>query len=173
MQLSVPFRRVCALLALLGAAASTPTAAARAATPTLLWQGVARVQVLCLVRTEVGTDSGPLRDRLCGRVAALAGEGAPAPVTILAPGDPKVLAADSVTLLAHFNVERGPAGPLVALSLRPYRASAEAGGLLFAAAPRAVPLADSAALDSALSGALSETLPWRARPAGPQPINHH
>jgi hypothetical protein len=170
MQLSVSIRRACATLALLCAAGLAPSAAA-ASTPSPFWQGVTRVQILCLVRTEAGVDTGPLHDRLCGRVAELAGEGAPAPVASLAPGDPKVLAADAVTILVHFNAERTAAGPLLALSLRPYRASADAGGLLFSAAPRAVPLADSAALDAALHAALSETLPWQNRPAGPRPIN--
>jgi hypothetical protein len=170
MQLSVSIRRVCAALTLLCAAGLVPSGAA-ASTPSRFWQGVARVQILCLVTTEAGVDSGALRDRLCGRVAALAGEGAPAPVAMLALGDPKVLAPDAVTILAQFNAERGAAGPLLALSLRPYRASGDSGGLLFSAAPRAVPLADQAAIDAALRAALSETLPWQAPPAGPRPMN--
>jgi hypothetical protein len=170
MQLLVSIRRACATFALLCAAGLAPSAAA-ASTPSPFWQGVTRVQILCLVRTEAGVDTGPLRDRLCGRVAALAGEAAPAPVAALAPGDPKLLAPDAVTILAHFNSERSAAGPLLAFSLRPFRASADAGSLLFSAAPRAVPLADAAALDAALHAALSETVPWQSRPAGPRPIN--
>jgi hypothetical protein len=170
MQLSVSIRRACAPIALLCAAGVVSSGAA-AATPSLFWQDVARVQILCLVTTEAGVDSGPLRERLCGRVATLAGEAATVPVAALAPGDPKLLAPDAVTILVQFNAERTAAGPLLALSLRPFRASADAGNLIFSAAPRAVPLADAPALDAAIGAALSETLPWRARPAGPRPIN--
>jgi hypothetical protein len=46
--------------------------------------------------------------------------------------------------------------------------------MLFAAAPRAVPLAGQAAptkeLEAALDAALSETLPWLSRPAAARPI---
>jgi len=170
MRIPVLFWRACAVLALLGAGGFAPAAAA--STPPLIWQGVARIRILCLVKTGAGVDTGPLRDRICGRVAALARDGAPAPVSIVEPGDPSVLAADSITLLVHANVEPSAAGPLLALSVRPYRAS-DAGALLFAAPPRAVPLADAGALESALRATLSETLPWRARPAGPQAINNN
>ena len=89
----------------------------------------------------------------------------PAPVRIIAPGDPAVLSPDSVTLL----VQASARGGLLAFSIRPYRASNEA--MLFTAAPGAVPLAGPAKdLEAALGAALSETLPWLNRPAGARPI---
>lgn len=162
--------RAFAALGLLCVAGAAPLGPAAAATPPLLWQKVARVQLLCLVRTPAGVETGRLHERICGRAARFAAEGAPAPVSQVRLGDPLVLDADAVTILVHANVESGRSGPLLALSLRPFRASAEAGSLLFAAAPRAVPLADEAALDAALRGALAETLPWLGRPAGPRSI---
>lgn len=93
------------------------------------------------------------------------------PVRATGPGDPALLAPDTMTLLVHASVQRSAAGDLLALAIRPFRNSGEPNGLLFAAAPRAVLLADEAALDAALRGALSETLPWLARSAGPRPIN--
>ncbi|MBV8687027.1 MAG: hypothetical protein JOZ90_15680 [Alphaproteobacteria bacterium] len=163
------FQRALGALVLLGSA----TTAGSAATPVPAYQGLARVTVTCLVQTGGGVDHGSLQARLCGRVKALAAKGAPVPVEILAPGDPALLAPESLALLAHFNVERSARGPLLAFSLRPYRASAGADAFLFAAAPRAVPLDDDAALDAALGGALSSTLPWLSRPAGPQSVNNN
>jgi hypothetical protein len=144
------------------------SAPAAASTPALIWRDVAQVNVLCLVQTEAGVDRGALNDRLCKSVRDAAASGSPAPVAIIAPGDPAVLSPDSVTLLVQASVDGG----LLAFSIRPYRNSGEP--MLFAAAPRAIPLAGSAArtkeFEAALGAALSETLPWLSRPAGARPI---
>ena len=63
-----PFVRV-ALSALPGfavlAVALAATSAASAAAPPVLWQGVERIGLQCLVATPQGVDSGPLHARLC------------------------------------------------------------------------------------------------------------
>lgn len=141
---------------------------AEASTPPLIWRDVARVNVLCLVQTERGVDHGALNDRICNKVRDSAAAGSPAPVAIIALGDPAVVSPDSVTLLVQASVQSG----LLAFSIRPYRNSGEP--LLFAAAPRAVSFAGSAGqsreFEAALGAALSETLPWLSRPAGARPI---
>jgi hypothetical protein len=166
--------RACAALALLSACGAGPVAAApaEASTPALIWRDVARVNVLCLVQTDSGVDQGPLRDRVCDDVSKAAAAGSPVPVATISPGDPAVLAPDSVTLLVHASLDRSAGRPLLIFTIRPFRASAEP--LLFTAAPRAAPLADPARpapeFEAALRAALSETLPWQARPAGTRPI---
>ena len=156
--------RACAAFALLFL-----TAPAQASTPAPIWRDVARVNILCLVRTSGGVDRGRLNDRICESARDMAAIGSPAPVAIIAPGDPAVLAPDSVTLLVHASAQGGP-HRLLAFSIRPFRNSAGESQMLFAAAPRAVPLDDSRAghskLEAALRAALSETLPWLSVPAG-------
>ncbi|HEX8625767.1 MAG TPA: hypothetical protein VF782_11905 [Allosphingosinicella sp.] len=156
--------RACAALVLLSACG----AAAEAATPASIWRDVARVNVLCLVQTDSGVDTGTLHNRICNSVRDAAAAGSPAPVGIIAVGDPAVLSPNSVTLLVQASAQRG----LLAFSIRPYRNSGEA--MLFTAAPRAVPLAGAAGqakeFEAALGAALSETLPWLSRPAGARPI---
>jgi hypothetical protein len=170
MRFSGSFKRASAALvapALFGSAAVT-TSPAEGGTPALIWNDVARVNVLCLVQTDSGIDRGALHNRICNGVRDAAAAGAPAPVAIIAPGDPAVLSPDSVTLLVQASSKRG----LLAFSIRPYRNSGEP--MLFTAAPSAVPLAGAAEpardLEAALGAALSETLPWLSRPAGARPI---
>ncbi len=154
-----------ALTACSGAPVATPV---QASTPALIWQDVARVNVLCLVQTDAGVETGALHNRICNSVRDAAAAGSPAPVGIIAAGDPAVLSPDAVTLLVQASAQRG----LLAFSIRPYRNSD--APLLFTAAPRAVPLAASAGqakeFEAALGAALSETLPWLSRPAGARPI---
>lgn len=144
------------------------TTPVEASTPALIWQDVARVNVLCLVQTDSGVESGALHNRICNSVRDAANVGSPTPVGIIALGDPAVLSPDSVTLLVQASAQRG----LLAFSIRPYRNSGEP--MLFTAAPRAVPLAGPAGpakeFEAALGAALSETLPWLSRPAGARPI---
>lgn len=149
------------------ASAGTP-AAQQGASPPAVWRDLARLNILCLARSAGGVDAA-LQARLCEGARSSAAQGAPVPVRVIAAGDPAVLAPDAATLLVHASVE--PAGRLLALSVRPFRNSADQTAVLFAAAPRAVDLkAGDAALNRALDAAVAETLPWRARPAGPRPI---
>ena len=148
-----------------------------ASTPTLLWRDAKKVAVLCLVAPTRLLDYRDLQSDLCRRVVANAGLNAPLPVTEIAHGDPQVIASDTVALLVHASVQAGPQStPLVAFSIRPFRATAEQTAQLFSAPPRAATLgADGVgdtALDAAIDAALSETLPWRADEAssGPQPL---
>jgi len=170
MRFSGSFMRVSAALAALTAFSGAPLTAtpAEASTPALIWRDVARVNVLCLVQTERGVDVGALHNRICNSVRDAAAAGSPAPVGIIALGDPAVLSPDSVTLLVQASVQSG----LLAFSIRPYRNSD--APMLFTAAPRAVPLAGpegrASKLEAALGAALSETLPWLSRPAGARPI---
>lgn len=146
-------------------------AAVEASTPAPIWRDVARVNVLCLVQTESGVDRGTLHNRICNSVRDAAAAGSPAPVQVIALGDPAMLSPDSVTLLVQASTQSEPGGRLLAFSIRPYRSQSEA--MLFTAAPRAVPLAGAGPakeFEAALGAALSETLPWLSRPAGARPI---
>jgi hypothetical protein len=157
-----------ALVALTLCGAAPVTATVEASTPALIWSDLVRVNVLCLVQTEAGVETGALHNRICNSVRDTAAHGSPAPVGIIAIGDPAVLSPDSVTLLVQASARQG----LLAFSIRPYRSND--AQMLFTAAPRAVPLAGSAGsakqLEAALGAALSETLPWLSRPAGARPI---
>ncbi|HEX8380944.1 MAG TPA: hypothetical protein VF619_10395 [Allosphingosinicella sp.] len=166
--------RACGALVLLSACGAGPatTTPAEASTPPMIWRDVAQVNVLCLVQTEAGVDQGALYRRICGSVRDTAESGSPAPVRIIAAGDPAVLAPDSVTLLVHASVQGRSGNGLLAFSIRPFRNSNEP--MLFTSPPRAVSLAGPAGraseLEAALGAALSETLPWLSRPAGARPI---
>lgn len=169
MRFSGTVGRVSAALVALAALGGAPIAApVHSSTPAPVWQDISRVNVLCLVQTEAGVETGKLHNRICNGVRDAAAAGAPAPVGIIAIGDPAVLSPDSVTLLVQASARNG----LLAFSIRPYRSAQEA--MLFTAAPRAVPLAGAAGqareFEAALGAALSETLPWLSRPAGARPI---
>lgn len=135
-----------------------------AASPAALWQGVTGVAVTCLVHTPRGVDTGALHRRLCAAVRARAARGAPVPVTAAALGG-EALAPGRVTLLVQAGLSTVRGAPVLALSIRPFRSMAEAGQL-FAAAPRAVPADDAAALDAAIAALLAETLPWQPGEGG-------
>jgi len=141
---------------------------AAASTPALAWDGARRLGVQCLVDPDRTPDRRAWDHRADGRVRALAADGAPIPVVLLAPGDPGLIAADTAVLLFHANVQSaGGAGsaPLLVFSLRVFRATA-APSELFGPAPRATALTanPSPQFDAAVNAALAETLPWRSRP---------
>lgn len=149
------------LFAALGAA--TP---ATASTPVLVWDGARLLGVHCLVGPDRLAGRRQLQASLCERVRTLAAAKAPLPVAVLPPGDPRLIAADTVVLLFHANVQTDGGAPLLVFTTRSFRATA-APSELFGAAPRAVPLPAGAAgprLDAALEASLAETLPWRSRP---------
>lgn len=139
--------------------------ASAAATPTLMWSGAKRVNILCNVAGGPGIDHVALTEQLCGEVKQLASRRAPLPVQIISFGDPAVLASDAVTLLVHASISRDSHNRLFAFSIRPYRVSDTQASVLFGAVPRAValrgPRLSGASLAAALDAALSETLPWR------------
>lgn len=169
MRFSGPIGRAsAALVALTLCGSALVTATAGASTPAPVWSDLARVNVMCLVQTEAGVETGALHNRICNSVRQTAARGAPAPVGIIALGDPAMLSPDSMTLLVQASVQDG----LLAFSIRPYRSSSEP--MLFVAAPRAVQIAgpqgQASKLEAALGVALSETLPWLNRPAGARPI---
>lgn len=148
-----------------------------ASTPDLLWLDARKVVVLCLVPPTRLLDHAALQADICRRVVAKTGVNSPLPVAEIAHGDPQVIASDTVALLVHASVQSGTeGGPLVAFSIRPFRATAEQSAQLFSAPPRAAvvrpDLAASTALDAAIDAALSEILPWRAEaaPSGPRPL---
>lgn len=158
------------LVAVVGA----QSVSAVASTPTLMWSGVKRVNILCNVAGGPGVDQAALSSQLCRDVQRLAIKGAPIPVKTIVIGDPAVLSADAVTLLVHASVAIHGRDRLLAFSVRPYRTSSEQAAVLFGAAPRVAKIvnagAASPALDAALAAALAETLPWLARSQAPQRI---
>jgi hypothetical protein len=169
-------RGFAALLALSACAGEPVTgeSTAVAATPPLSWQGVKRLQILCLVATNRPADRQSLERKLCEQVRMLSAEGAPVPVETLGFGDPKLINPDNATLLVHAHVQQVGGEQLLVLSIRNYRTGGGESDTIFGAPPRAVPLRDGPAADAALKEALratlSETVPWLARPAGPRPI---
>ena len=166
---ALPLALVAGLAPATPADVPTPPMEARSPLP-LVWQGVGRVSVLCLVVTDRGVDSGPLHQRLCAAVATAARAGAPVPVEIVGVGDASLLAAETVTLLVHARVQQVADAPVMAFSIRPFRNRVDDAGVLFGAAPRSVSLADGAAvntdLESAVRAALLETLPWQRQRDG-------
>jgi hypothetical protein len=145
-----------------------------AATPPLSWQGVKRLQILCLVATNRPSDRESLQRKLCEHVRIISAQGAPVPVETLELGDPKLIDPANATLLVHAHVQQMGGEQLLVLSIRNYRTGGGETDTIFGAPPRAVPLRDGqgadAALQEALRATLSETVPWLARPAGPRPI---
>jgi len=145
---------------------ATAGAPATAATPVLAWEGARRLGVHCRVDPDHLTGRRPLQAKLCERVRTLAAAKAPLPVAILPPGDPGLIAPDTMVLLFHAAVQGDDARPLLVFTTRAYRPTA-APSELFGAMPRAVALPPGGTgpdLDAALDAALAETLPWRARP---------
>lgn len=146
---------------------------ASAATPSLMWRDVAKVQIQCLV-PPVDAAARSFQTSMCTRVRALVAKGAPVPVAVIMQGDPAVLAPRAVTLLVHASLQPAAKGRLAAFAIRPYRVSTDQNSVLFGAAPRAATIpasaAGSPALDAALNAALSEIVPWLARPQGTRPI---
>ena len=146
------------------AATASPAAAT---TPVLAWEGARLLGVHCLVGPDHLPDRRQLQAALCERLRTLAADKAPLPVAVLPPGDPRLIAPDTVVLLFHAAVQRDGGPPLLVFTTRSFRAAA-APSELFGASPRAVALPPDGAgpkLDAALEAALAETLPWRARPA--------
>lgn len=158
-------RRAAVIACLVLAAGGAPVSAGA---QTLTWRDAERVAVLCLAAPTRLADYRALQQDLCRRVVADAGSDAPLPVNEIAHGDPQAIAADTVTLLVHASVEPGPQDSrLVALSIRPFRATSEQTAQLFGAPPRAALLTtDGRELDAAVHSALDDILPWRA-PAAP------
>ncbi len=141
--------------------------AVSAATVPPLWDGVRRVQVLCLVTDGRGVDTGPLHQTLCRKVRDRTAIGSPVPVTVLAQPGSEVLDASALTLLVQASLSDTPDGRLMALSVRPYRNQAGDGGTLFGAPPRAAALrgaASASAIDALVETAIGETVPWHAPP---------
>ena len=89
-----------------GLAMATVPVSAAAETPTLMWSGAKRVQVLCNVAGGPGIDHVALTASLCRDIARLAAKGAPVPVKTIAIGDPAVLAGDAVTLIVQGRSQR-------------------------------------------------------------------
>lgn len=156
-----PFR---ALLPLAAALAAVTAAPAAGTTPTLAWQQVQSVRVLCLVQPETRPDADALRAELCRATVRLAAARAPVPVSEVGFGDPAVIAPGVVTLLVHASVAADGGGRLLAFSVRPFRAGSADTAQLFTAAPRALRLPASgpggAPLERSLAGALADILPW-------------
>ena len=138
-----------------------------ASTPALAFDGARLLGVHCLLGPDHLANRRALQAALCDRARVLAADKAPIPVAVLPPGDPRLIASDTVVLLVHAAVQAGDGRePLLILTARSFRATA-APSELFGATPRAVAMtADGKGprIDAALVAALAETLPWRMRP---------
>lgn len=159
MQILGSFRRACVALVLLCAS----PAGAEAATPSLMWRDLRAVGVQCLVQGRL--DTRDLEAALCERIRALAAEGAPVPIKRVTFGDSAILAAGTVTLLVHASVESEAGRPALNFAIRPIRPSSPDAEVYFGTAPKSAALNGGSALgpaiDSALSSALAELLPWK------------
>lgn len=140
-----------------------------ATTPTLAWQQVQSVRILCLVQPETDPAAEALQAEICRTVVRLASVHAPVPVSQVGFGDPAVIAPGTVTLLVHASIAPDQGGRLVAFAIRPFRAGGIETTQLFTAAPRALRLPagrlpaagpGGAALERSLAAALADTLPW-------------
>jgi len=162
-QILASFRRACVALVLLCASGAAP-ATAEASTPSLMWRDLRAVNVQCLVQASK-LNTKDLEAALCERIRAIAAEGAPVPIKRVTFGDPAILAAGTVTLLVHASVE--PSGDRLALNfaIRPIRPSSPDSEVYFGTAPKLALLAGARdlgpSIDSALSSALAELLPWK------------
>ena len=166
LKISASFGRACAALVLLCASGAGPAATPAAeASPSPMWRDLRAVGVQCLVQTTSRLNTKALEAALCRRILAIAAEGAPVPLRRVHPGDPAIHAAGTVTLLVHASVE--PAGDRLALSfaIRPIRPSSRDSEVYSGSAPRTATLTDAASagasLDSPLTSALAELLPWK------------
>jgi hypothetical protein len=141
--------------------------------PSPTWTDVERIGVYCLIRSERGVDLD-LQARVCERLRQLLSEGAPAPVAVIAVGDPTLLQPNTVTIIFEGGVHRtsavasGAEGRFIAFTLRPFRQAESATtitGSTVQVAPMTSESAEGSGLTAALQAALSEIVPWRA-PAG-------
>lgn len=131
-----------------------------------VYENVTRLQILCAVQSDRGIDYAG-EAQLCEMIRSVAADGSPVDVAIIAAGDPKVLAANALTLIVH----AGREGDALAVSIRPYRVSNGSSDVLFGARPFIVPVADPDLIRSRTAVALDEILPWRARAGRPQPMD--
>ena len=157
-------------------AAAAPTSSAQG-TPALIWRDVSRIAVQCVIVPRDGPRTLAVEAALCRSVVRQATAGAPARIGTIAIGDPALLAPGTVTLLVHASLAPAPGGRLLAFSIRPFRAATDQSSVLYGAAPRAALIpasaATSPALDAAVGAALSDLLPWRARPRGARAIDQN
>lgn len=134
----------------------------------LAYQDIERVQVLCLVQTGRGVAPETDRTRLCDLVADLAGRGTDLPVSVIATGDPQVVAPSRITVLVHGSLV---GSDRIALTMRPYRPAITGSDVLFGSMPRVIDFSDNAELESAISASLDEILPWRTGRTQARPLD--
>ncbi len=159
-----------ALLACSGTGHSEEVARRSDVSVPLAFQGVERVQVLCLVQGENGVAPAAERDILCDTIVEEATRASPVPVAAIMLGDPQVLAPASLTILAHGSITGARDQRLLALAMRPYSVTAGQSDILFGAPPQVVRLGDKAALQAAVGEALNHILPWRQGQAAARPV---
>lgn len=131
-----------------------------------VYENFTKLQILCTVQADRGIDYAQ-ETQLCEAIRSVAAIDAPVDVIVIAPGDPKVLASDALTLIAH----AGRDDDALAVSIRPYRMSNGSSDVLFGARPFTVPVGKTDLLRERIAAALDEVLPWRARGRQPRPIN--
>lgn len=154
-----------ALLAATTAAVNAAGTPASAAMPSLMWRDLKAVGVQCLVQNSTNLNTQAFEAALCKRVLTMVSDGAAVPVKRVSFGDPAILAAGTVTLLVHASVESAGEGVTLHFAIRPIRPSSPDAEIYFGTAPRMAKLAGGAelgqSLDSPLSSALAELLPWK------------
>lgn len=136
----------------------------------LAFQGVERLQVLCLLQGENGVAPPAESDKLCDAIVREAARTSPVPVAAIPLGDPQVLAPASLTILAHGAITGSRNQRLLALAMRPYRVTSGQSDILFGAPPQVVRLDDEGALLASVGEALNHILPWRQKQAAARPI---
>jgi hypothetical protein len=141
------------------------TSSAQASTPTLTWNGVATLQILCLVEPATAPTRAALQQQMCDEVRRQAASGATIPVKTLAFGDPALIEPGSATLLVHGNLQKLNGQDLLVVHIRLFRPARLEAETFFTAPPRAIPLSAGATFDRALRDALGASLarilPWR------------
>jgi hypothetical protein len=157
-----PFVRAVAAASVGLVVAATPVTAE---TPDRSWMGVKRLAVLADLRMADPADE-QLKDDFCAIVKRVAERGAPMPVECVAAGTVPTPGGDTVVLVAQAAVQSpAPSQRLLVFTVRKDRhAGLDPAPAYLGAAPRAVPLTNTAAdrsvLEEALAASLSEVLPW-------------
>lgn len=159
--------RALAVTAFLSGLAVPGMSAAQSTTPDPSWRGVDRLQILAHMTGPA--DAAIPSDDFCERVQRIASEGAPFPVECTSFGRaPAAEAAGDALIIVQAAVQQLDGRQvLVVAARRTASAGLEPAPIYLGATPRAVRLPETAAgesADSALREALSEILPWLARP---------
>jgi hypothetical protein len=158
-------------LAIVAVAVSIAVEPAAGETPSLQWEGVKQVVVLCQAAARPPHDADTVSRALCARTTVLAARRAPVPVKVVTSGDPSLRAANSVVLVLQASVvDLGAERLGLAIAARTdHRSTLNPDSSYLGAVPQLAPFTSAtrpATWDAAVSRALEQLLPWLANDNG-------